>query len=436
LFIHEDSRPAGRGRQDHSEKKPENILAFVHDHPGATPPGHAHRDHADFTLCLQLFRLGHSEGEVRSKLRETVHAAERGPDYIERTAANAKIAHKKNGGLKRAKANKLREKAERIAMLAFIAAGETPADRRRGTLRNLRVLRALCLLACYSANEREAADFFAPLDVIRNLTGLHKREIIIALKELEEKGLIRQTRPAGIFPDKTPARYEIGEPPGHWNKYERHPLKQPLLSLMECKNGTERTNLSINTKRVSTFSAKTALPICSIPLPGHPDFDIAPMAWFTWRTILDRPDIRPIKLLGCLGVSRRTLFNHLRVLKASGLVSADEGHQLRATVPGIGAVEALEPEAPAREEMQAVVGEFAANFGKPSDDTAKHEPAPDGPRELLAGMVSPTAEPPVRFISRREKLDRQQHELRKRMLLGDYVTDDAEEFAHAGTATG
>jgi len=431
-----DSRPAGRSRQQHSERKPENVLAFVHDHPGATPPGHAHRDHADFTLSLQLYRLGHSEGEVRSKLRETVHAAERGADYIERTAANAKIAHKKNGGLKRAKANKLREKAERMAVLAFIAAGETPPGKRRDTLRNLRVLRALCLLACHSAEERGAGDFFAPLDFIRRMAGIHKREVITALKELSAKGLIRQTRAAGTFPDKTPARYEIGEPPRHWTKYERHPTKQPLRSLMECKNGTEKEYLDKNIKKVSTFSAKIALPISNIPLPGHPAFDMTPMAWFTWRTILERPDIRPMKLLSYLGVSRRTLFNHLRELKAAGLVSADEGHHLRATVPGIGAVEAQEPEAPAREEMQTVVGEFAANFGKPSDDTRQHEEAPDSPRELLDGMVSPRTREPVRFISKRGKLDMQQHELKKRMLLGDYVTDDAEELAYAGLATG
>jgi len=431
-----DNRPVGRSRQQHSERKPENVLAFVHDHPGATPPGHAHRDHADFTLSLQLYRLGHSEGEVRSKLRETVHAAERGPEYIERTAANAKIAHKKNGGLKRAKANKLREKAERIAVMAFIAAGETPSGKRRDTLNNLRVLRVICSLACHSAEERGAGDFFVSTGFVRRMAGLRRGEAYTALKELSAKGLIHQTRPAGTFPDKTPARYEMGEPPRHWTRYEKHPLKQLLSTLVECKNGTQKKYLGINKKKVSLLGPKIAPPIRNIPLPGHPAFDMTPMAWFTWRTILERPDIRPMNLLSYLGVSRRTLFNHLRDLKAAGLVSADEGHHLRATVPGIGAVEALEPEAPAREEMEAVVGEFANSFGKPSDETAQHEQAPDSPGELLAGMVSPRTRVPVRLMSPREKLDRQQHELKKRMLLGDYVTDDAAEFAYAGTATG
>jgi len=466
LFICENIKAHDPSRQAPPERIFQEIEELLSAHPGAFLSRYDNQDHQDFAYSLSLFWAGFPEAQVRIKLEETSVNARGRREYVDKTVSNARIAYGKAEKPKR----DILKLAEEMAVAAVGAAWKggadaivppqaTPAKTRSLATQALKVLAAHLNIAAL-AERTGKKNYTAPTGVICKLAKVNGRNVAKINRILVDGGWLIQIKAPVYHPKYGDAGvYRLAGVPDKAQGYQ----SPTVNSRIEMLHLGILVLTEVVTKKGKDWNPQTQHPesiISRYLLPTHPCFDSCPEAWFLWRALLWKPGLNANRLSKILKVHRATAGRMLKKLEAAGLVGRlNKGWQ--AIAPGVDAasVEAThtvseaaevkenlsttgdipadsEPEPATREEMEAAVSEFANSFGKPSDDTAKYEQTPDSPSELLAGMVSPRTQTPVRFISQREKLDRQQHELRKQILLGDYVTDDEEEFAYAGTATG
>jgi len=469
LFICVNSKARDTSRQDHSKKKFQEIEELLAAHPGAFLRRYDNQDHQDFAYCLSLFWAGFPEAQVRIKLEETSVNARGRLEYVDKTISNARIAYGKAEKPKR----DILKLAEEMAVAAvgaawkggadaIVPAQATPARTRSLATQALKVIAAHLNIAAL-AERMGKKNYTAPTRVICKLAKVNGRNVAKINRILVDGGWLIQIKAPVYHPEHGAVGvYRLAGVPEKAEGYQ----SSSVNSRLEMLHLGILVLTEVVTKEGKDWNPQTQHPesiISRYLLPSHPYFDSCPEAWFLWRGLLGMDaGLNANRLSKILKVHRATAGRMLKKLEAAGLVrrlnrgweaiapgvdaasveathTVSEAAEVKENLSPVGDIPAdSKPEPATHEEMQAAVSEFANSFGKPSDETAKHEQAPDNARELLAGMVSPTAEPPVRFISRREKLDREQHELRKRILLGDYVTDAApeEEFAHAGLATG
>jgi len=435
--------------------------------PGGTPEGYQNRDHADFGYCLSLFWAGHSKEQVRSKLEKTSVNARGRSEYVDRCVSNACIAYEKAEKPER----DILKLAEEMAVAAIGAAWKggadaivppqaTPAKTRSLATQALKVLAAHLNIAAL-AERTGKKSYTAASGLICNLAKVSCRKVAKITRILVDGGWLIQIKAPVYHPKYGDAGvYKLAGVPEKAKGYQSSSVNRRLEMLhMGILVLTE-----VDTKEGKDWNTQMQHPesiISRYLLPSHPCFNSCPEAWFLWRGLLGMDHgLNANRLSKILKVHRATAGRMLKKLEAAGLVRRlNKGWQ--AIAPGVDAasVEAThtvieaaevrenlspignipqesEPAPATHEEMQAAVSEFANSFGKPSDDTAKHDPAPDTARELLDGMVRPRTREPVRLMTAREKHELRKLEVHKRKILGYYDAAPEEEFAHAGLATG
>jgi len=454
-------------RQAPPERIFQEIEELLSAHPGAFLRRYDNQDHQDFAYCLSLFWAGYPEAQVRVKLEETSVNARGRLEYVDKTVSNARIAYGKAEKPKR----DILKLAEEMAVAAvgaawkggadaIVPAQATPARTRSLATQALKVLSAHLNIAAL-AERTGKKNYTAASGLICNLAKVSSRKVAKITRILVDGGWLIQIKAPVYHPKYGDAGvYKLAGVPEKAKGYQ----SSSVNSRLEMLHLGNLVLTEVDTKEGKDWNTHMQHPesiISRYLLPSHPYFDSCPEAWFLWRGLLGMDHgLNANRLSKILKVHRATAGRMLKKLEAAGLVrrlnkgwqaiapgvdaeaveathAVSEAAEVRQNLSGIPDIPQESEPAPAtREEMEAAVSNFAANFGKPSDDTRQHEETPDSPRELLDGMVSPRTREPVRLMTAREKHELKKHELKKRMLLGDYVTDDAEEFAYAGTATG
>jgi len=422
LFVQENSKVRDPSRQDHSENKLEKLEAFMRDTPGYVPAGYKTHKGAEMAFANYLAHEGASRGEIAKRLRQFVHAKERGDEYIQATADKA-VKGAENS--KKKVARKALAKAEELARFAFLAAigtlkkstgkdiFERVADRERMG-RALRVLFAHLALQAYRVHAAGRPGYFAPFDKVAELSGVGHDYVGEAQGYLEDQGWIKCTRPAvkwkGPDSNPRPPLYELGNVPAQIRRvFSNSSLYSPLLKLKFFPDRVSPQELSssfiyITLRRTlaPTVKPKEATPAVYGDISPHRTF-------WTYRALLEAtPEGFTLSDIQHLTAqSKATVWRHLTILAEMGLARRGERGWC-AVIP----CAAVELETQSQETEQQA------------------EPIPATYMKLLESVVQPMM--PTRKLSPREKLQRD-----KQILgVGGYYNGADDEFEYVALATG